>query len=210
MTLRLSATSSSSSGGSKPFLDRLIEDGRLSLDQKMAAVKTASLLIANTIDPTKSQDPKYRKLKLGNSKLRERIFCLPSMMELLQYVGFEHRSDGEEKCLVMRDGREQVCKRCLVDLHVAQERLALVSNPTTSAPPLVEEKLSEKQKARRIREENERQEKQAAKENRKRNLAMLREDKCARQSDPNWKPKVSAACAKTGSGISTFRDKYGE
>ena len=69
--------------------------------------------------------------------------------------------------------------------------------------------MSEKQKARLLLEEKERQQKIAEKENRKRNLQMLKEDKKAR-SDPNWKPKVSAACAKTGKGLKTFRDKYGE
>lgn len=35
-------------------------------------------------------------------------------------------------------------------------------------------------------------------------------DKFVRENDENWTSKQSAACVKSGSGISTFRDKYGE
>lgn len=204
MTLRLSSTS-----GCKPFFERLVEDGRLSLGQKTDALKTARVLISNAVDPAKSQDPKFRRLKLGNAKLQQKIFSIPVMMELLQFVGFEHQSVEGEDCLVMKDGFTEPCQACLVDLQVAQDRLTTLStNININAPVL--EKLTGKQIERRLLEEKERQDKLAAKDNRKRNLAMLKEDKRARHSDPNWKPQVSAACAKTGSGISTFRDKYGE
>jgi hypothetical protein len=204
MTLRLSSTS-----GCKPFFERLVEDGRLSLGQKTDALKTARVLISNAVDPAKSQDPKFRRLKLGNAKLQQKIFSIPVMMELLQFVGFEHQSVEGEACLVMKDGFTEPCQACLVDLQVAQDRLTTLStNININAPVL--QKLTGKQIERRLLEEKERQDKLAAKDNRKRNLAMLKEDKRARHSDPNWKPQVSAACAKTGSGISTFRDKYGE
>ena len=71
------------------------------------------------------------------------------------------------------------------------------------------EKLSEKQKARRLQEKQE-QEKEDAKQERQRNLALFKQDCMVREMDPNWKPGLSAACAKSGSSISTFRDKYGE
>jgi hypothetical protein len=205
MALRLSSAS-----GSKPFCERLVEDGRLSLGQKTDALKTARVLISNTVDPAKSQDPKFRRLKLGNAKLQQKIFSIPVMMELLQFVGFEHQSVEGEDCLVMKDGFTQPCQACLVDLQVAQDRLAASSTNNNNMNAPVLEKLTEKQKARVLLEGKERQEKLAIKENRKRNLAMLKEDKRARHSDPNWKSGVSAACAKSGSGISTFRDKYGE
>ena len=35
-------------------------------------------------------------------------------------------------------------------------------------------------------------------------------DKYVRENDENWTSKQSAACVKSGDGISTFRDKYGE
>lgn len=210
MVLRLSSATTSSS--CKLFLDRLVEDGRLPLDQKTDALKTARLLIANTVDSTKSRDPKYLRLKLGNAKLQQKIFSIPTMMDLLKFVGFEQQSVDGEDCLVMKEGCQEMCQAGLAELKVAQDRLAVLSLSTSinSAPAVMEEKLSEKQKARRLLEEKQIQEKLAAKENRKRNLAMLKEDKRARESDPNWKPKVSAACAKAGTGISTFRDKYGE
>ena len=72
------------------------------------------------------------------------------------------------------------------------------------------DKLSEKQKARRLLEEKEKVDKIKAKEERKRNLTMLKEDKHRRENDPTWKPGVSAACAKSGTGLQSFRDRHGE
>jgi len=71
-------------------------------------------------------------------------------------------------------------------------------------------KLSEKQRARILLEEKQKQEKLIEQEQRKKNVAMIKQDKYVRENDPNWKSGVSAACAKSGTGISTFRDKYGE
>jgi hypothetical protein len=209
MTLRLSTASESKF---KPFFDRLLEDGRITLGQKTDAVKTLQVVLKNAvIDPVKSQDPKYRQLKLGNPKLQQRMFCIPVVMEILQLVGFQEQTVDGEQCLVLppttpaSNGQE-----CMAELQVTQQRLATIAGTTNNVKVAVPEKLSEKQKARMLMEEKEKQEKQKAKENRKRNLELLKEDKHARENDPNWKPKVSAACAKAGSGISTFRDKYGE
>jgi len=219
MTLRLSSTSAESKF--KPFFDRLLEDGRITLGQKTDAVKTLQVVLKNAIaDPVKSQDPKYRQLKLENPKLQQRLFSIPVVMEILQAVGFREQMVDGNRCLFLpvpdtttvssSSGQE-----CLAELHVTQQRLASIAGTTSSSSnnnvkAAVPEKLSEKQKARKLMEEKEQQEKLKAKENRKRNLALLKEDKHARENDPNWKPKVSAACAKTGTGISTFRDKYGE
>ena len=71
-------------------------------------------------------------------------------------------------------------------------------------------KMSEKQKARLLKEEKERQERETAKAVRKANVALLKQDKYVRENDDNWTSGVSAACAKSGNSISTFRDKYGE
>ena len=70
--------------------------------------------------------------------------------------------------------------------------------------------MSEKQKARLLREEQLRKEKEQAKESRKRTAAQIKADKHVRQNDPNWKPSVNAAAAKAGTSLQTFRDKYGE
>jgi hypothetical protein len=45
---------------------------------------------------------------------------------------------------------------------------------------------------------------------REKNLQALKQDEHVRRNDANWKSGVSSAMAKTGSSISTFRDKYGE
>jgi putative protein kinase ArgK-like GTPase of G3E family len=58
--------------------------------------------------------------------------------------------------------------------------------------------------------EKEKLDKVKAKEHRKKYLALLKADKITRETNPDWKPGVLAACAKLGTGISTFRDKYGE
>ena len=71
-------------------------------------------------------------------------------------------------------------------------------------------KMSEKQKARLLKEEKERKERETAKAVRKANVALLKQDKYVRENDENWTSGVSAACAKSGNSISTFRDKYGE
>merc|ERR1711862_176010 len=70
--------------------------------------------------------------------------------------------------------------------------------------------LSEKQRARILLEEKQKQEKLIDYEQRKKNVAMIKQDKYVRENDANWKSGVSAACVKSGTGISTFRDKYGE
>lgn len=72
------------------------------------------------------------------------------------------------------------------------------------------EKLSEKQKARLLMEQKAQLEKQREKEFRKQTRAKIAADKLVRQKDENWKPTVSAAAAKTGSGLLTFRDRHGE
>jgi len=70
--------------------------------------------------------------------------------------------------------------------------------------------LSEKQKARRLLEQSKAMEQKRAKEERMKQLQLLQQDQHTRMNDPNWKPGLSAACAKSGTSISTFRDKYGE
>jgi hypothetical protein len=77
-------------------------------------------------------------------------------------------------------------------------------------PPPPQESLTEKQKARRLLEQAKARDQAKAKEERARQIALLQQDKHTRIHDPNWKPGLSAACAKSGTSISTFRDKYGE
>ena len=72
------------------------------------------------------------------------------------------------------------------------------------------EKLSEKQIARRELEEKKRREREADKVHRKQTRAQIAADKLVRETDPNWKPAVSAAADKTGTGLQSFRDRHGE
>ncbi|KAL7470783.1 hypothetical protein ACHAXS_011110 [Conticribra weissflogii] len=71
-------------------------------------------------------------------------------------------------------------------------------------------KISEKQKARLLLEKKRQQEAEEAKKARQRTSDLIRQDKYVRENDENWTSKQSAACVKSGTGINTFRDRYGE
>jgi hypothetical protein len=81
---------------------------------------------------------------------------------------------------------------------------------TTTTTTFCTEKLSEKQKARRMMEEKRLLEKEREKAFRKETRAKIAADKLVRQKDENWRPSVSAAADKTGTGLLTFRDRHGE
>jgi len=81
---------------------------------------------------------------------------------------------------------------------------------TTTTPSVPFEQLSEKQKARRLLEEKKRLEKEQDKLHRQTTRAQIRADKHVRLHDENWKPTVSAAADKSGTGLQTFRDRHGE
>eukprot|EP00565_Helicotheca_tamesis_P004714 CAMPEP_0185732582 /NCGR_PEP_ID=MMETSP1171-20130828/16726_1 /TAXON_ID=374046 /ORGANISM="Helicotheca tamensis, Strain CCMP826" /LENGTH=238 /DNA_ID=CAMNT_0028402107 /DNA_START=33 /DNA_END=749 /DNA_ORIENTATION=- len=70
--------------------------------------------------------------------------------------------------------------------------------------------MSEKQKARLLMEKKRQREADEAKKARAKTSALIKQDKYVRENDENWKSSQSAACVKSGDGISTFRDKYGE
>jgi hypothetical protein len=72
------------------------------------------------------------------------------------------------------------------------------------------ERLSEKQKARILLEQKEQLKKEEARRHRAKTSALIKQDKYVRQNDPNWKSGVSAAAAKSGDGIATFRDRHGD
>ena len=70
--------------------------------------------------------------------------------------------------------------------------------------------VSEKEKARILLEKKREREIQEDKEARRKTSTLIKQDKYVRENDENWTSKQSAACVKSGSGITTFRDKYGE
>lgn len=72
------------------------------------------------------------------------------------------------------------------------------------------EKLTEKQQARRLMEHKLQHEKHQEKLYRQRTQAQIKADKLVRETDENWKPAVSAAADKSGTGLQSFRDRHGE
>merc|ERR1712238_69383 len=89
------------------------------------------------------------------------------------------------------------------------EHNSFTNTKPTPPPPMVE-KLSEKQIARRELEQKKQLEKEQDKQHRLNTKAQIAADKLVRETDENWKPAVSAAADKTGTGIQTFRDRHGE
>ena len=171
------------------------------------------MIVKNLLDPQKSQDAKYRTLKLDNPKLQSKLFSIAFVRDwLVDGIGFV---EEETQCLTITV--EQCSNLSPTILQVLQQSLSSLGSSVSNSivnnnnkKKAVEEKLSEKQKARRLWEERQKLEKLREKEERKKNLAMLRQDKFVRENDANWKSGVSAACAKSGTGLQTFRDRHGE
>ncbi|KAK6146739.1 hypothetical protein DH2020_020608 [Rehmannia glutinosa] len=95
------------------------------------------------------ENAKFRKIRMGNPKIKEAIGDVPGGVELLECVGFELKEEGEEMWLIMDDPSE--------------ERIGLVKNvilllepkkaeelPST-APAKMEEPVEPKQVDRQIR-----------------------------------------------------------
>jgi ElaB/YqjD/DUF883 family membrane-anchored ribosome-binding protein len=189
------------------------------------------VVIKNLADPVKSQDPKYRQLKLENPKVASKILPCPSSMDYLKAIGFVPAVD--------ETGAKVLRVETVTDVVLMQASLQEVSNGLDMVAPkedggkiikkhrvassssleekkedkpvyAVEEKLSEKQKARRMLEEKKNREKEEAKMHRKKTAALIKADKYVRENDENWTSQPSAACNKAGKGISTFRDRNGE
>lgn len=195
-------------------------------------LKLLKVVLKNLADPVKSQDPKYQQLKLENPKVRAKILPCPSSLEYLIAIGF-HEATDEQGERILRTGR-------VLDLDLMQASLQEVANgldivqPNTLKVPsdnemvvkkhrteMVEEKkedvvrsmperLSEKQKARILAEKAKEQERVEAKAQRRKVSQLILQDKYVRENDENWTSAPSAACAKTGNAISTFRDRHGE
>jgi len=218
MVLRLSQQQTSSS------LQTFVSDPNITSQQKLNCLKLLKIILNNLTDPTKVKDKKYRQLRLENDKIKQKLASFPSALAFLTSasVGFVQIIDTvDDKTEPLLRIEESVAVQNLnsiqsslqevihgIDIVTKQQMPAIVATkPTTSK---MVEKLSEKQKARILLEQKEKEEKAKDKEERAKNVAMLKQDKHVRQNDPNWKSGVSAACSKSGTGISTFRDRYGE
>lgn len=198
-------------------------------------LKTLRIVVKNLADPVKSKDSKFRQLKLSNEKVKAKITPCPSAIDYMKAIGFSQVTDSDGEEYLRIDAAKIIdishMQSSLVELNNAIEMLT----PKDINPSFTEEKkssdgsilpskrtqsasmsssttgkLSEKQKARLLMEEKERKEKEAAKGARKKTAALIKADKYVRENDENWESKQSAACVKSGTGISTFRDKYGE
>mmetsp|Transcript_3691 Transcript_3691/g.6105 ORF Transcript_3691/g.6105 Transcript_3691/m.6105 type:complete len:230 (+) Transcript_3691:102-791(+) len=205
-------------------------------EQKIACLKTLRIVVKNLADPVKSKDTKFRQLKLSNEKVKAKITPCPSAIDYMKAIGFSQVTDSDGEEYLRIDAKKTIdishMQSSLVELNNALEMLtpkdvnpsfteekktsdgilpSKRTQPTsTSYSTTTTEKLSEKQKARLLMEEKERKEKEAAKAARKKTAALIKADKYVRENDENWESKQSAACVKSGTGISTFRDKYGE
>lgn len=217
----------SSSNDPGMHLQDLILDSKVTatVEQKIECLSLLKIVVRNLADPAKSTDPKFRQLRLSNEKVRRKLrLCDPSATAYLYSVGFVRtkENDGEDFLRVTGTVDVDDMGRRLLELTNA---LAMLEPPKKSSssssfveekktpeggPSTVTGKLSEKQKARILLEKKRKAEKEEAKSERARNVAMLKADKHTRMHDPNWKSGVSAACMKSGDGISTFRDKFGE
>ena len=117
------------------------------------------------------------------------------------------QEDGESFLQCTTVPAASVLQSCLVEVEAAKNR---VDASIGGLEKVYTGSLSEKQKARILREEAEEAQKVADKKARLNTVAQIAADKHVRENDPNWKPSVSAAAAKAGDSMSTFRDKYGE
>ncbi len=183
-------------------------------------LKTLAVVLKNLVDASKGglagdAGLKYRTLKLDNPKLKARLFCVDCVKDLLldsSLVGMV----ATETTLVMSDAPSpSICDvvglKVLPSVSAAQRQIATqLESPTKKARLDATEKLSEKQKARILMEEKHRLEKERERQFRKETRAKIAADKLVRQTDENWKPTVSAAADKTGTGLLSFRDRHGE
>lgn len=220
--LRLSKSTTSSLNGC--HIQGIISSAAFTNQQKTDCLKLLKIVLKNLLDPAKVQDPKYRQLRLDNEKIKSKVCICPQAMQLLNEIGFVQATDDNNQPILRID--EVVVKQHFVKIQSSYQTIFTGidtitngSNGSASSSSLVNkkpankimvEKLSEKQKARILLEQKQKEEKIKAREEREKNIAMLKQDKFVRQNDANWTSGVSAACAKSGSGISTFRDKYGE
>eukprot|EP00970_Alexandrium_tamarense_P005947 scaffold996_cov190-Alexandrium_tamarense.AAC.22 len=190
-------------------------------------------------DPIKNADPKFRQLKLSNKKVKADLTPCPSAIDYMKAIGFVVvvEQDGEEFLRIISEKAVSVSnmEASLNELNNAIELLqpnktesfseekktpegivirqsSSISTATTAtaSSSSVAGRMSEKQKARLLMEKKREREAEEAKAARKKTADLIKQDKFVRENDENWTSKQSAACVKSGSGINTFRDKYGE
>jgi hypothetical protein len=203
-------------------------------------LKLLKVVVKNLSDLSKNSDPKYRQLRLSNEKVKAKLLPCPSAVEYLQSLGLKQVEDDEDGATYLRlDSSfkvdESAMKEALSDVSKAIDTLTttatvsgngvlrlggsgetrtpdgiLIRSGSNVSTASSSSRMSEKQKSRLLMEEKRKKDAIAAKEARARTSALIKKDKYVRENDENWKSGQSAACVKSGNGISTFRDKYGE
>jgi len=147
-------------------------------------------------------------------------------MEYLQALGFAPAEEDGEDVLRISQVNSNDMEASLFELNAAIEivspnddveekkseldRTSSTLSASSSAGSSIGGRMSEKQKARLLMEKKRLEEAEEAKRARQKTRDQIRQDKYVRENDENWASKQSAACVKSGTGISTFRDKYGE
>ena len=208
MSLRLNTSNSLSSP-----LSLLEHDVNLSASTKADFLRFISVILKNL----GKDDPKYRQLRhTTNSKIQKNT-SYPAVLSYLRTIGFVETFAADDESVLKCSAVPSNLAALRREVSAAQERIAAlqpaVISHSSSTASLVDNEatnLSERQKARKLAEENEAQQKLQAKAARKRTVDQIKADKWTRQNDPNWKPSVSAAAAKSGDSMQTFREKFGE
>jgi len=221
------------------YIKQITDNTSISLAQKNDCLKTLGVVLKNLVDASKGglagdAGLKYRTLKLDNPKLSARLFCVGCVRDLLMDASLVGMIATESTLVMTKAPSPAICDaiglKVIPCVSAAQRQIAsklegtttttaskkarltehngkpTITTITTSMP----EKLSEKQKARLLLEKKAQLEKEREKAFRKETRAKIAADKLVREKDENWKPTVSAAADKTGTGLLTFRDRHGE
>ena len=159
---------------------------------------------------------KFRRIKLSG-KAGQKITAEPAAMTVLTMMGFRKQTaeDGDEYFVV-----DKLMPSCVTAVAAALAPAAPApprpapaalnadGTPKSSCCAPQTEKLSTKQAARRLVEEQEMKERQAAKRHREETMKKIDQDNHVRKHDENWTTKEGVT--KGGKDINTFRGKYGE
>ena len=210
------------------LLSTFEHDVNVSKKEKSTVFKLLKIVTKNLL--SSPEEPKYRQLKTSNPKIQTLTRHPPIVSFLMNQLKFQQTVDAEtnEPLLKIPDGvspETTVLEAAVKATNAAYDRTADIvpsahkgsttnSSSTRTNPKILQHQtssnMSEKQKARILAEQKELKEKEEAKQARKRTAAQIKADKYVRENDPNWKPSLSAAAAKAGDSMSTFRDKFGE
>jgi ElaB/YqjD/DUF883 family membrane-anchored ribosome-binding protein len=202
------------------YLMALEHDVNSSATEKEKTLKLLKTVLKNLADPLKASDIKYRTLKLSNPKIKSMarhampflVHCCGFVQTTLSVAVDNNSSNDMEQILQIPNApNPSSMESLLAQVTSSHERvLAQVPFASSSALLAVNSKLTEKQKARLLQERAALKDKHDAAQARARTAAQIKADKLVREQDPDWKPSVCAAAAKSGAAMQTFRDKFGE